>query len=77
MTLVLRWAAIRAILMFSLIVKDKVTRRSSQTTIFEENGEPKRIRTEVPLLTARPNRLTLFRADDEVELHILGCRLTC
>ena len=26
----------------------------------EEKGEPKRIRTEVPLLTARPNRLSLF-----------------
>ena len=48
----------------SLIVRDKVvTRQCPQTTIFEEKGEPKRIRTEVPLLTsltsyARPNRLT-------------------
>ena len=61
--------------MFSLIVKDKVARRSPETTAYEEKGEPKRIRTEVPLLTARPNRLPLFRGDDEVELHILGCRL--
>ena len=35
----------------SLIVRDKVTRQCSQTTPFEEKGEPKRIRTEVPLLT--------------------------
>ena len=36
----------------SLIVRDKVTRQCPDTTIFEEKGEPKRIRTEVPLLTS-------------------------
>ena len=36
----------------SMIVRDKVTRQYPQTTIFEEEGEPKRIRTEVPLLTS-------------------------
>ena len=36
----------------SLIVRDKVTRQCPQTTTSEE-----RIRTEVPLLTAGPNRL--------------------
>ena len=36
----------------SLIVRDKVTRQCPQTTIFEEEGELKRIRTEVPLLTS-------------------------
>ena len=36
----------------SLIVRDKVTRQSPQTTTFEEKGEPKRILTEVPLLTS-------------------------
>ena len=36
----------------SLIVMGKVTRQCSQTTTFEEKGEPKRIRTEVPLLTS-------------------------
>ena len=36
----------------SLIVRDKVTRRCPQTTTFEEKGEPKRIRTEVPPLTS-------------------------
>ena len=42
----------------SLIVRDKVTRQCPQTTIFEEKGEPKRIRTEVPLLTSlTPYRL--------------------
>ena len=35
----------------SLTVKDKVTRQCPQTTTFEKKGEPKRIRTEVPLLT--------------------------
>ena len=35
----------------SLVVRDKVTRQCPQTTTFEEEGEPKRIRTEVPLLT--------------------------
>ena len=45
----------------SLIGRDKVTRQCPETKIFEEKGEPKRIRTAVPLLTslsARPNRLT-------------------
>ena len=41
----------------SLIVRDKFTRRSPQTTTFEEKGEPKRIRTEVLLLTS----LTRYR----------------
>ena len=36
----------------SLIGRDRVTRQCPQTTTFEENGEPKRIRTEVPLLTS-------------------------
>ena len=36
----------------SLNVRDKVRGQCSQTTTFEEKGEPKRIRTEVPLLTS-------------------------
>ena len=36
----------------SLTVGDKVTKRCSQATNFEEKGEPKRIGTEVPLLTS-------------------------
>ena len=32
----------------SLIVRDKVTRQCPQATTFEEKGETKRIRTEVP-----------------------------
>ena len=47
----------------SSIVRDKVTRPCPQTTTFEETGVPKRIQTEVPLLTsltARPNRLTKY-----------------
>ena len=54
----------------SLIVRDKVTRQCPQTTTFEEKGEPKQIRTEVPsayqpnALTAGPNRLTrLYQGD--------------
>ena len=51
----------------SLITRDKVTRQCPQTTTFEEKGEPKRYRTEVPLLTslltARPNRLTFSGGD--------------
>ena len=41
-------------------MRDKVTRQCLQTTTLEENGEPKRNRTEVPLLTsltAMPDRL--------------------
>ena len=41
----------------SLITRDKVTGQCPETTIFEEKGEPKRIRTEVPLLTS----LTSYR----------------
>ena len=33
----------------SSVVRVKVTRQCPQTTTFEEKGEPKRIRTEVPL----------------------------
>ena len=36
----------------SSIVRDKVTRQCPQTTTFEVKGEPKQIRTEVPLLTS-------------------------
>ena len=36
----------------SLIVRDLVTRQCPQTTSFEKKGEPKRIRSEVPLLTS-------------------------
>ena len=35
-----------------LIVRDKVTRQCPQTTTVEEKGEPKRIGTEVLLLTS-------------------------
>ena len=36
----------------SLIVRDQVTRQCPQTTTFKQKGEPKQIRTEVPLLTS-------------------------
>ena len=48
---------------------------STNHNLFEEKGEPKRIRTEVlplasltPLITARPNRLTCFRSKQEAWL---------
>ena len=44
----------------SLIVRDKVTRLCPETTIFEEKGEPKRIRTEFRRPSAyQPNALPL------------------
>ena len=36
----------------SLIVRDKVTRQCPQSTTFEEKGEQKRIRAEIPMLTS-------------------------
>ena len=42
----------------SLIVRDKVARQCPQTTILEEKGEPKRIRTAVPS-AYQPNALPL------------------
>ena len=36
----------------SLTVRDEVTRQCPQTATFEEKGEPKQIRTEVPLFTS-------------------------
>ena len=43
----------------SLIVRNKVTRQRPQTTTFEEKGEPKRIRSEIPPLTSLYNALPL------------------
>ena len=49
----LRWAVTdESNFNVSLIVRDKVTRQCPETTIFEEKGEQKRIRTEVLLLTS-------------------------
>ena len=36
----------------SLTMRNKVTRQCPQTTTFEEKGEPKQIRSKVPLLTS-------------------------
>ena len=54
----LRWASMRAILMFHNCEGQS---HKTMSTTFEEKEQPKRIPTEVPLLTsltARPNRLT-------------------
>ena len=48
------------------IVMDKVTRQCQQTITFEEKGEPKRIRTEVLLLTS----LTPYRPLDQIESFV-------
>ena len=53
----IRWAAMRATLMFQNCEGQSHKEVSTDTT-FEEKGQPKQIRTEVPLLTVRPNRLT-------------------
>ena len=50
MTFALRWAATRAILMFNYEGQSHKT--VSTDTTFEVKGEPKQIRTEVPLLTS-------------------------
>ena len=50
----------------SLIVRDKVTRRRPQTTAFEEKGEPKRIRTEIPLLTSLTPTVRWTWSDNEL-----------
>ena len=70
MTSAFRWAAMRAILTFDyfFIVRDKVTRQCPQTTTFEEKGEPKRIRTEVPLLTSLSNALPLGQTGSFVSM---------
>ena len=54
MTSALRWAAMRAILMFHSLWGTKSQRQCPQTTTFEVKGEPKQIRTEVPQPTASP-----------------------
>ena len=52
MTPALRWAAMRAILMFHNCEEQSQKTQCPQTTTFEEKREPKRIRTAVPLLTS-------------------------
>ena len=53
MTPALRWAAMRAILMFQWEAMDKFIRHASANhNLFEEKGEPKRYRTEVLPLTS-------------------------
>ena len=55
MTSALRWAAMRAILMFHNCEGQRHKTMSAETT-FEEKGEPKRIRTEVLLTSLTPYR---------------------
>ena len=64
MTSALRWAAMRAILMFQKEVMDKVTRQCPQTTTFLKRKEsrsgiePRSFSLPAQRLTARPNWLT-------------------
>ena len=53
----LRWAPMRAILMFQWEVMDSHRAVSTNHNLFEEKGESKRYRTEVLLLTS----LTSYR----------------
>ena len=52
-------------------MRDKAARRCPQTTTFEEKEEPKRIRTEVSLLTSLYNALTLDQTGSRPELAVL------
>ena len=65
-TRMIRWAAMRAI----LIVRDKATtgqRPCPQTTTFEEKGEPKQYQTEV-LTTHQPTALPLGQTGSQKKL---------
>ena len=71
MTPAFRWAAMRVILMFHLIVRDKVTRQCPQTTIFlKRKGEPKRYRTEVLPLTSLTNALPLGQTGSQAQASV-------
>ena len=53
MTSALRWAAMRAILMFHFnVCEGQSHKKVSIDRTFKMKGEPKQIRTEVPLLTS-------------------------
>ena len=56
-TSALRWAAMGATLLFHNCEGQSHKSVSTDRT-FEVKGQPKQIRTEVPLLTVRPNRFT-------------------
>ena len=59
-------------------MRDGVTRQCPQITTSEEKGEPKRIRTELPLLTSlTPYRWATpahVRHDDDAGLNVLRFR---
>ena len=60
-------------------MRDKVTRQCPQFTAFEEKGEPKRIRTEVPPLTSLTNALPLGQTGSETYFIVSASAfiLTC
>ena len=69
MTPALRWAAMRAILMFHYLLGTKSQDSfHAQTTSFEEKGEPKPIRIAVPLLTS----LTPYRQAKLAHSHLVS-----
>ena len=60
----------------SFIVRDKFTVQCPQSTTFEEKGEPKRVRTEVPVfISLTPyrwdNRQTVVRPDSAIRIIIV------
>ena len=71
MTPALRWAAMRTILMGQFInCEGQSQELPDWRTTFEEKGEPKRIRTEVTLLTG-PNALPLDQTGShDVEYYL-------
>ena len=59
-------------------MRDKVTGQYPQTTTFEEKGEPKQFRTEVPLLTdLTPYRYAKTDSRRKAEGLLLLCALRC
>ena len=59
MTPAIKMGSVGSHFIVSLIVRDKAIRQCPQTTTFEEKGQPKRIRTEVPRPAYQPNALPL------------------
>ena len=67
----LRWAAMRAILMFQQEVMDSHRTVSTNHNLFEEKGEPKRYRTEVlPLTSLTPCRQAKLAHSQYTHMHV-------
>ena len=69
MTPALRWAAMKAILMFHNCEGQSHTTKSTDHNLFEEKGEQKRYRTEVLPLTSPTNALPLGQTGSHRQLY--------